>query len=44
MPAVPEDARLRRLEKLGELREKGILTEEEFVAEKARLLGDDSGS
>lgn len=34
-----EDARLARLERLGELREKGILTDEEFAAEKARLLG-----
>ena len=30
-----------RLERLGALREKGILTEEEFAAEKARLLGGD---
>jgi uncharacterized membrane protein YidH (DUF202 family) len=34
-----EDARLERLEKLGALRDKGILTDEEFAAEKARLLG-----
>ena len=35
-----EDARLQRLEKLAELRDKGILTEAEFAAEKARLLGN----
>jgi hypothetical protein len=35
-----EDARLARLERLGTLREKGILSDEEFAAEKARLLGD----
>lgn len=33
-----EDARLRRLEQLASLREKGVLTDEEFAAEKARLL------
>ncbi|MGN6557444.1 MAG: SHOCT domain-containing protein [Solirubrobacterales bacterium] len=44
MPVSEEDARLLRLEKLGELRDKGLLTEEEFAAEKARLLGGDSGS
>ena len=38
-PAVSEeDARLTRLERLGTMREKGILTDEEFAAEKARLL------
>jgi hypothetical protein len=37
-----DDARLERLERLGTLREKGVLTEEEFAAEKARLLGGDS--
>jgi uncharacterized membrane protein YozB (DUF420 family) len=36
-----EDARLARLERLGELREKGILTEAEFAAEKARVLSDE---
>ena len=35
-----EDARLQRLERLATLREKGILTEEEFAAEKARLLAE----
>jgi Short C-terminal domain len=35
-----EDARLRRLSQLGDLRDKGILTDEEFAAEKARILGD----
>jgi putative oligomerization/nucleic acid binding protein len=39
MPANAEDARLQRLEKLGELRDKEILTDEEFAAEKAKLLG-----
>ncbi|HEY5942579.1 MAG TPA: SHOCT domain-containing protein [Solirubrobacterales bacterium] len=42
LPTSTEDARLERLEKLGSLRDKGILTEEEFAAEKARLLGGDS--
>jgi hypothetical protein len=44
MPVDAEDARLQRLEKLGELRDKGILTDEEFAAEKAKLLGGDSRS
>lgn len=39
-----EDARLERLERLASLHEKGVLTDEEFAAEKARLLGDGSGS
>jgi hypothetical protein len=34
----PEDARLDRLERLGELREKGLLTAAEFKAEKQKLL------
>jgi hypothetical protein len=44
LPVDAADARLQRLEKLGELREKGVLTDEEFAAEKSRLLGGDSGS
>ncbi len=36
-----EDTRLQHLERLGSLREKGVLTDEEFAAEKARLLGSD---
>ena len=35
-----EDARLTRLERLGTLHEKGVLSDEEFAAEKARLLSD----
>ena len=42
LPADAEDARIERLERLGSLREKGILTEEEFAAEKAMLLGGGS--
>ncbi|HEY8082144.1 MAG TPA: SHOCT domain-containing protein [Solirubrobacterales bacterium] len=42
--ADDEDARLARLERLASLREKGVLTDEEFAAEKARVLGGDSGS
>jgi Short C-terminal domain len=42
LPAHADDARLERLERLGSLRDKGILTEEEFAAEKARLLGGGS--
>ncbi|HEV7616361.1 MAG TPA: SHOCT domain-containing protein [Solirubrobacterales bacterium] len=38
-PADPEDARLQRLEKLASLRDQGILTDEEFAAEKSRVLG-----
>jgi Short C-terminal domain len=37
-----EDNRLQQLERLAELRDKGALTEEEFAAEKARVLGGDS--
>src|SRR4051795_1669445 len=37
-PASEEDARLQRLEKLGQLHTQGVLTAEEFAAEKARLL------
>ena len=39
-----EDARLQRLERLASLRDKGVLTDEEFAAEKARLLGGNPGS
>ncbi len=35
-----EESRLARLERLGELRAKGILSEEEFAAEKARVLAE----
>jgi Short C-terminal domain len=38
-PLDEEDARLGRLERLASLRDKGILSDEEFAAEKARLLG-----
>ena len=37
-PQAGEDA-LEQVRQLGELREQGILTEEEFVAEKRRVLG-----
>lgn len=36
--ADPGDDLIAQLEKLGDLRDKGILTDEEFAAQKARLL------
>jgi hypothetical protein len=39
--AGEEDSRLQRLERLAELHEKGVLTDEELAAEKARVLGGD---
>jgi hypothetical protein len=43
-PAAAEDTRLDRLEKLGELRDKGVLNDEEFAAEKSKVLGGDPPS
>ena len=38
-PAAPaEDDMLTQLQKLGELRASGVLTEEEFAAQKAKIL------
>jgi hypothetical protein len=39
--AAPEDTRLERLERLASLHEKGVLSDEELAAEKARLLNAD---
>jgi hypothetical protein len=39
--ANDQDSRLARLERLATLHEKGVLTDEEFAAEKARALGGD---
>ena len=36
---VPTDDPITRLEKLGELRDTGVLTEDEFQAQKAKILG-----
>jgi len=36
--AAPEADPIERLRQLGELRDQGILTEEEFAAQKAKLL------
>jgi Short C-terminal domain len=44
LPADDEDSRLRRLERLAELHEKGVLTDEEFATEKSRVLGGGSGT
>jgi Short C-terminal domain len=37
-PAAPAESRMDKLRELGELKAQGILTEEEFAAEKARIL------
>jgi hypothetical protein len=39
-----EDSRLARLERLATLHEKGVLTDEELAAEKARVLSGDSAA
>jgi hypothetical protein len=41
IPVDPQDARLERLERLASLHEKGVLSDEELAAEKARLLNAD---
>jgi hypothetical protein len=38
-PAAGGDDLVEQLTQLGELRDKGVLTEEEFAAQKAKLLG-----
>jgi hypothetical protein len=38
-PPAPEEDVLTQLERLGALKAQGILTEEEFQAQKAKLLG-----
>ena len=38
-PAAGESSMIDQLKQLGELKEQGILTEEEFAAQKAKLLG-----
>ena len=38
-PTPPQDDMVTQLRKLGELRDAGILTEEEFAAQKAKILG-----
>lgn len=37
-PAAGEQSMIDQLKQLGELKEQGILTEEEFAAQKAKLL------
>jgi hypothetical protein len=38
-PAETMDDKLAQLERLGQLKAQGVLTEEEFAAQKAKLLG-----
>ena len=38
-PATGSDDMITQLQKLGELHQQGILTDEEFAAQKAKLLG-----
>jgi hypothetical protein len=38
-PAAPAPDRFSQLKQLGELKAQGILTEQEFAAEKAKILG-----
>ena len=38
-PAAPVADPVQQLKELGELRDQGVLTEEEFAAQKAKILG-----
>ena len=38
-PQAPANDILSQLQQLGELKEAGVLTEEEFAAQKAKILG-----
>jgi putative oligomerization/nucleic acid binding protein len=38
-PAAPAESTIDQLKELGELKNQGIITEEEFAAQKAKLLG-----
>lgn len=38
-PAPGQDDSITRLKELGELHQQGVLTDEEFAAEKAKVLG-----
>jgi len=37
-PAAAPDDRMAKIKELGEMRSQGLLTDEEFAAEKARIL------
>ena len=37
--AAPQESTIDQLKELGRLKEQGVLTEEEFAAQKARILG-----
>jgi Short C-terminal domain len=39
-PADAMDTRIAQLQKLGELKAQGVLSEQEFAAQKARILGN----
>ncbi|MBK5115749.1 MAG: SHOCT domain-containing protein, partial [Thermoleophilia bacterium] len=38
-PAAPQESSITQLKELAELKDQGILTEEEFAAQKAKILG-----
>jgi Short C-terminal domain len=38
-PAAPQEDRVQQLKELAGLKEQGVLSDEEFAAEKARILG-----
>jgi hypothetical protein len=38
-PAAPQESDIEQLKQLAQLKEQGILTEEEFAAQKAKILG-----